>query len=88
MDIDAILDALNRYGGTTLADAASERLDVLTRDAIAQEGIPGSEASKPEVMAAIRRRVESRFKDLKAVADGNAINERGLRMLSPQHFRE
>ena len=64
-----------------------ERLEQLTKDKIAQTGEPGSEVMKPVVMDSIKRRVRTRYRDLAAVAEGAAINERALRSLLPQLFR-
>jgi hypothetical protein len=83
-DINTILQACNGYGEGVLAQAAAERLDVLVRDEINLTGTPGSEVSASGGMESIRRRVESRFKELKLVADGGTLSERGLRQLAPQ----
>src|SRR5262249_16175952 len=87
IDIQAAIQALNAFGGDTLQRAAMERLDQLTKDDIAQTGVSGSDANTPAVMESIKRKVRTRFKELTAVADGAAINEKALRSLLPQLFK-
>jgi hypothetical protein len=86
LDIEAVLRAVNSYGGDTLAQAARERLDVLTRDEINQSGEPASEINAPGGggRSAIRSRVELRYPEVVAVANGGDLNERSLRQIYPQ----
>jgi hypothetical protein len=87
IDVDAAVDACNR-NPDAVRSACSDRLDVLIRDAINLEGIPGSEAMRPEMQAAIRGRVRGQHADLARAAESGVITVRGLVDLLPQKFKK
>jgi hypothetical protein len=87
IDISAAVAAVNAFGSDMLQRACQEELEKLVRTQIAIDGTPGSEANRPEMLREIRAKVRRRYPGLATAADGNAITERGLRELFPQHFK-
>jgi hypothetical protein len=81
IDIAAAVQAVNSFGGDTLQRAAQEELEKLVRTQVAIDGIPGSEAMRPEMMRGVGEKVRKKYPGLAAAANGQPISEQGLREL-------
>jgi hypothetical protein len=79
IDLEAATRAVNAFGGDTLAQAATETLEVLLRDLINQQGVPGSEV--PQKRAQLMQQVRRMHPDVARAADGSPVNERALRTI-------